>query len=79
MANSFYTVDAKTKGVWLLDGVTRNWADSNAEIVRRKRLLRPICLEIHLYKELGNHRRMWIKGWKREDRHSPWKPVKEEP
>lgn len=75
---NFYTVDAKTKGMWLLDGVTRNWADANAEIVRLKRLLRPICLEIQLYRE-GATRRYWVKGWKREDRHSPWKPVKEEP
>lgn len=75
---NLYTVDAKTKGMWLLDGVTRLWADANAEIVRLKRLLRPICLEVHLYRE-GAARRYWVKGWKREDRHSPWKPVKEEP
>ena len=75
---TYYTVDAKTKGVWILDGVTRTWSESLKEAVRLKRLLRPICLRVDIYRE-GDRRRYWVKGWTREDRHSPWKPAKEEP
>ena len=75
---NFYTVDARTKSSWLLDGTTRLWGDALKEIVRLKRLLRPVCLEVHLYQEVGP-RRVWVRGWKRGDRHSPWMPTTEEP
>ena len=79
MSDNRYTVDAKTRGGELLDGQTRTWVDAITEAIRLKRLLRPICFQVHLYRELPNGRRFWVKGWSRPDRHSPWKPAKEEP